>query len=64
MKKETSIKDYLDRIDEIILNGISVDLASGEFYEKVDDDLLEQCLRSMYLNPRVWDERGVLRGQS
>ena len=64
MKKETSIKDYLDRIDEIILNGISIALATGEFYEKVDDDLLEQCLKSMYLNPRVWDERGVVRGQS
>ena len=64
MKKETSIKDYLDRIDEIILNGISIDLATGEFYEKVDDDLLAQCLKAMYLNPQVWDERGVLRGQA
>ena len=54
MKKETHIKDYLARIDEMILNGISIDLATGEFYEKVDDDLLAQ----------VWDERGVLRGQA
>ena len=62
--KDNTIKQYLEEIAELILNGISVDLASGEFYEKVDDDLLEQCLRSMYLNPRVWDERGVVRGQS
>ena len=64
MKKETHIKDYLTRIDEMILNGISIDLATGEFYEKVDDDLLAQCLKAMYLNPQVWDERGVLRGQA
>ena len=62
--KDNTIKQYLEEIAELILNGISVDLASGEFYEKVDADLLEQCLRSMYLNPRVWDERGVVRGQS
>ena len=62
--KNNTIKQYLEEIDEMILNGISVDLASGEFYEKVDDDLLEQCLRSMYLNPRVWDEKGVVRGKS
>ena len=62
--KNNTIKQYLEEIDEMILNGISVDLASGEFYEKVDDDLLEQCLRSMCLNPRVWDERGVVRGKS
>ena len=54
----------MEEIDELILNGIATDLASGEFYEKGDDDLLKQCLRSMYLNPRVWDERGVIRGQS
>ena len=63
MDKNT-IDKYIDHIDELILKGITIDLATGEFYEKVDDDLLEQCLKSMYLNPRVWDERGVLRGQS
>ena len=62
--KNNTIKQYLEEIDELILNGIATDLASGEFYKKVDDDLLQQCLKSMYLNPRVWDERGVLRGQS
>ena len=62
--KDNTIKQYLEEIDELILNGIATDLASGEFYEKVDDDLLKQCLRSMYLNSRVWDERGVIRGQS
>ena len=62
--KDNTIKQYLEEIDELILNGIATDLASGEFYKKVDDDLLQQCLKSMYLNPRVWDERGVLRGQS
>ena len=62
--KDNTIKQYLEEIDEMILNGIATDLASGEFYKKVDDDLLQQCLKSMYLNPRVWDERGVLRGQS
>ena len=63
MDKNT-IDKYIDHIDELILKGITIDLATGEFYEKVDDDLLEQCLRSMYLNPHVWDERGVVRGQS
>ena len=62
--KDNTIKQYLEEIDELILNGIATDLASGEFYEKVDDDLLKQWLRSMYLNPRVWDETGVIRGQS
>ena len=35
-----TIDKYLEHIDEIILKGISVDLATGEFYEKVDDCLL------------------------
>jgi|TARA_B100001094_G_C17967125_1_gene688453 hypothetical protein len=59
-----AIDKYLEHIDEIIIKGISVDLASGEFYEKVDDDLLVRCLESMYMNPRLWDERGVLRGMA
>jgi len=61
---DKAIDKYLEHIDEIILKGISVDLASGEFYEKVDDDLLVKCLESMYMNPQLWDERGVLRGQT
>ena len=63
MDKNT-IDKYIDHIDDLILRGITIDLATGEFYEKVDDDLLLQCLTSIYLNPRVWDERGVIRGQS
>ena len=63
MDKNT-IDKYIDHIDELILKGISVDLATGEFYEKVDDDLLLQCLISIYQNPSVWDKRGVIRGTS
>ena len=59
-----AIDKYLEYIDDVILKGISVDLASGEFYEKVDDDLLMKCLESMYMNPQLWDERGVLRGMA
>ena len=42
-----TIDKYIDHIDDLILRGISVDLATGEFYEKVDDDLLLQCLTSI-----------------
>ena len=63
MDKNT-IDKYLEHIDEIILKGISVDLATGEFYEKVDDDLLEMCLVSMYSAPQIWDNRGVIRGNA
>ena len=48
----------------MILNQIAIDLASGEFYKKVDEDLLELCLRSMKTRPEVWDKRGVIRGQA
>ena len=48
----------------MILNQIAIDLASGEFYKKVDEDLLELCLRSMKTRPDVWDKRGVIRGQA
>ena len=63
MDKNT-IDKYIDHIDELILKGITIDLATGEFYEKVDDDLLLQCLTSIYQNPAVWDKRGVIRGTS
>ena len=63
MDKNT-IDKYIDHIDELILKGITIDLATGEFYEKVDDDLLLQCLTSIYRNPSVWDKRGVIRGTS
>ena len=59
-----TIDKYLEHIDDMILKGISVDLATGEFYEKVDDELLIQCLESIYMNPHVWDKRGVIRGMS
>ena len=63
MDKNT-IDKYIDHIDDLILRGITIDLATGEFYEKVDDDLLLQCLTSIYQNPSVWDKRGVIRGMS
>ena len=63
MDKNT-IDKYIDHIDDLILRGITIDLATGEFYEKVDDDLLLQCLTSIYQNPVVWDKRGVIRGTS
>ena len=63
MDKNT-IDKYIDHIDELILRGITIDLATGEFYEKVDDDLLLQCLTSINQNPSVWDKRGVIRGTS
>ena len=63
MDKNT-IDKYIDHIDELILKGITIDLATGEFYEKVDDDLLLQCLTSIYQNPSVWDKSGVIRGTS
>ena len=63
MDKNT-IDKYLEHIDEIILKGISVDLATGEFYEKVDDDLLRQCLVSIYENPHIWIKRGVITAMS
>ena len=37
-----TIDKYIDHIDDLILRGITIDLATGEFYEKVDDDLLLQ----------------------
>ena len=63
MDKNT-IDKYIDHIDDLILRGITIDLATGEFYEKVDDDLLLQCLTSICQNPSVWDKRGVIRGTS
>ena len=63
MDKNT-IDKYIDHIDELILKGITIDLATGEFYEKVDDDLLLQCLTSIYQNPSGWDKRGGIRGTS
>ena len=63
MDKNT-IDKYIDHIDDLILRGITIDLATGEFYEKVDDDLLLQCLTSIYQNPSVWGKRGVIRGTS
>ena len=63
MDKNT-IDKYIDHIDDLILRGITIDLATGEFYEKVDDDLLLQCLTSIYQNPSVWDKRWVIRGTS
>ena len=59
-----TIDKYIDHIDDLILRGITIDLATGEFYEKVDDDLLLQCLTSIYQNPSAWDKRGGIRGTS
>ena len=55
-----NILDRIKDLDAMILNQIAIDLASGEFYKKVDEDLLELCLRSMKTRPDVWDERGVI----
>ena len=63
MDKNT-IDKYLEHIDEIILKGISVDLATVEFYEKVDVDLLRQSLVSIYENPNIWTKRGVITAMS
>ena len=59
-----NILDRIKDLDAMILNQIAIDLASGEFYKKVDEDLLKLCLRSMKTRPDVWDKRGVIRGQA
>ena len=37
-------------LDKIILNEITVDMNSGDFYKKTDDETLELCLTSMWEN--------------
>ena len=61
---DNTIKEQLERIDNMILKQMAVDLTTGRFYEEVEDDLLEMCLVSMYSAPQIWDHRGVIRGNA
>ena len=51
-------------LDKIILNEITVDMNSGEFYKTTDDETLELCLTSMWENLEEWESRGIQLGVS
>ena len=49
-------------LDRIILNEITVDMNSGEFYKTADDETLDLMLTQIWENIDEWSMRGIQLG--
>ena len=52
-------------LDDMIVEEITIDLHSGEFYKEVDDETLEIALTAMWEDFEHWSRhRGVILGEA